>query len=99
MNKLFQSLALCLAFSLPGFAAQPVNINAADAATIAESLKGVGQSKAEAIVAYREKNGAFKSVEELSEVKGIGDKTLENNRDLIVIDGTAAKPAAKKSAG
>ena len=60
-----------------------VNVNQADAATIAEELKGIGLSKATAIVAYREKNGPFKTIEQLTEVKGIGLKTVEKNRQEI----------------
>ncbi|MDH5632991.1 MAG: helix-hairpin-helix domain-containing protein [Gammaproteobacteria bacterium] len=63
----------------------PVNINTADAATIAAELNGVGLKKAEAIVAYRAKNGAFKTAEDLAKVKGIGLKTVSKNRDNIVV--------------
>lgn len=91
MNKFIQSLVLSLAFCLPAFAAQPVNVNTADAATLAANLKGVGQNKAEAIVAYREQNGAFKSADDLAKVKGIGDKTVEANREFILVEGGAAK--------
>lgn len=63
-----------------------VNINNASAAEIAETLQGVGQSKAEAIVAYREANGSFDSVESLSEVKGIGAATVEKNRARISLE-------------
>lgn len=73
--------------------AGPVDINKADAATIAKELQGVGLSRAQAIVAYREKNGAFKSVDELRKVKGIGAKTLEANRANIRLEGAAAKGA------
>jgi competence protein ComEA len=66
-------------------AAKPVNINTADASVLAEGLKGVGQSKAQAIVAYRKEHGPFKSAEQLSEVKGIGDKLVQDNRDRIVV--------------
>lgn len=66
-------------------AAQSVNINQADAATLAASLRGIGQRKAEAIVAYRTEHGPFKSVDELMSVKGIGAKTLEQLRPLISI--------------
>ena len=65
--------------------AQPVNINRADAATLADSLKGIGMRKAEAIVAYRTEHGPFKSVDELANVKGIGAKTLEQLRPLVSI--------------
>ena len=62
----------------------PVNINQADAKTIAKSLNGVGIIKAEAIVKYREENGPFKSTDELAKVKGIGDKTvLKNKTDIL----------------
>ena len=60
-----------------------VNINQASATEIAEVLIGIGLSKANAIVTYRETNGPFKSLEELSQVKGIGSKTLEKNRNKI----------------
>jgi len=56
--------------------AGPVDINTADAETISTELKGVGLTKATAIVEYREKHGPFKSPEDLSLVKGIGDRTV-----------------------
>lgn len=79
-------------------AAEKVNINTADAATIDAVLVNVGASKAEAIVAYRKANGAFKSPEDLANVKGIGLKTVEKNRDRIVVGGAGAKAAAKPAA-
>ena len=60
-----------------------VNVNTADAAAIAQELNGVGAKKAQAIVEYRQANGDFKTIESLTEVKGIGLKTVEKNRDLI----------------
>ena len=63
-----------------------VNINTASAAEIAEALSGVGGSKADAIVRYREQFGPFESVEELTEVQGIGDATLLRNRALLRIE-------------
>lgn len=60
-----------------------VNVNTADAQTIADELNGIGVKKAQAIVAYREANGTFKTIESLTEVKGIGLKTVEKNRDAI----------------
>ena len=77
---------LCLAMLVPYLAlAGPVNVNTADAATISEALKGVGLDKARAIVEYRRKHGPFKSADELSLVKGIGDRTVELNRDNILV--------------
>lgn len=64
-------------------AAGTVNINAADAETLAESLDGIGPVKARAIVEHREANGDFASVEELLEVRGIGDGTLDSLRDSV----------------
>ncbi len=61
-----------------------VNINTADANTLAQ-LKGVGAKKAEAIIAFRKANGAFKSIDQFADVKGIGEKTLEANRKNIRI--------------
>lgn len=63
-----------------------VNINTADAATLAASLKGVGAARAEEIVRYREAYGPFKSVDELTDVKGIGTATLEGNRAIITLE-------------
>jgi len=60
-----------------------VNVNTADAAAIAEELKGVGLKKAQAIIEYRQANGDFKTIESLTEVKGIGLKTVEKNRENI----------------
>lgn len=80
---------LVLLFSLAtGFAhAQEaaVNINTADVATLA-SLSGIGQSKAEAIVAYRDANGPFAAAEDLTNVKGIGEATLEKNADRLTVE-------------
>jgi len=63
---------------------QKININTASAEELAQ-LKGVGPSHAAKIVAHREKNGPFKTPEELMQVSGIGQKTLDNNRALIIV--------------
>ncbi|MCP1477244.1 competence protein ComEA [Pseudomonas sp. EB276 TE3739] len=60
-----------------------IDLNHADAATLQRELAGIGKAKAEAIVAYRETNGLFSSVDELLEVKGIGKAILERNRDKL----------------
>ncbi len=65
--------------------AGPVNINTATADSLAANIKGVGKKKAEAIIAYRQANGPFKSAEELLKVKGIGPKLLVNNKDNLLI--------------
>ena len=95
-KKTLGALALSLAMALPAFAATPVNINTADAQTIATSLDGVGLSKAQAIVTYRKAHGAFKNVDEVGDVKGIGTKTLARNRDAIHLSGSFAPAAAPK---
>lgn len=63
-----------------------VNINTATAAEIQDKLVGIGAKKAQAIVDYREKNGRFLNIEQLTEVSGIGKATLDKNRDRIVIE-------------
>ena len=62
-----------------------VNINTASAAEIQDKLIGIGAKKAQAIVDYRTKNGAFLSIEQLKEVSGIGAATVEKNRSRIVL--------------
>lgn len=93
-----KSLFVALSFGLPALAAAGVNINSADAGQIAQELKGVGSAKAEAIVAYRNAHGAFASVDDLKHVKGINQKTLDRNRDSIVLTDevkTASAPAGR----
>jgi competence protein ComEA len=77
--------AWCVKEAPAAEAPKTVNINTADAATLAEVLTGVGLAKAEAIIAYRKEHGGFKSVEQLSEVKGIGEKLVKANQERIVV--------------
>ncbi|MDY2947359.1 ComEA family DNA-binding protein [Mannheimia varigena] len=63
-----------------------VNINTASAAELQDKLVGIGEKKAQAIVDYRTKNGNFKSIEQLAEVSGIGQATVEKNRANIVLE-------------
>ncbi|MGH8051593.1 MAG: ComEA family DNA-binding protein [Arenimonas sp.] len=96
MKNLFivlKTLALSALLASSAFAAEKVNINTADAASLDRVLIGVGPSKAEAIVVYRKQNGAFRSADQLTGVKGIGLATIEKNRDRIVVAGVAAVPA------
>jgi competence protein ComEA len=83
--KLLNSLLLTLLLSLPiiGFGADSININTADKETLMSVIKGVGEKKAEAIIAYREENGSFKSVDELASVKGIGPAMVEKHRGML----------------
>lgn len=67
-------------------ATQTVNINTADADALAARLKGVGPSKAQSIVRYRESYGPFASVEEITEVQGISKTTLDKNRAAITLE-------------
>ena len=97
LATVFHSLLLSLVIAGSAFAADKVNINTADAATIDRVLLNIGPAKAEAIVAHRKANGAFRSMEQLALVKGVGLKTVEKNRDRIVLGSVPAKrPAAKK---
>jgi len=65
---------------------QTVNINEDEAGMLAKYLHGVGVGKARAIVIWRENHGKFTSIDQLLEVKGIGELTLENNRKIIRIE-------------
>ena len=76
---------LISALSVTAAEDQKININTASAEELAQ-LKGVGPGHAAKIVAYREKNGPFKTPEELMQVSGIGQKTFDNNRALIVVE-------------
>ena len=87
VRKVFQSIfALFLTglFALTSWAG-PVDLNSADAETIARELNGIGVSRAQAIVEYREQFGAFSSAEELLNVNGIGPHILQANKGNIVL--------------
>ncbi|WP_339897731.1 ComEA family DNA-binding protein [uncultured Gilvimarinus sp.] len=97
MKRLFCSFVIAVAVTvfapLNAFAAgpdteasvsAPININTADVQALSE-LKGIGESKAQAIIAWREQNGPFDSVDELLQVKGIGEATLNDIRKKVVL--------------
>ena len=85
--KTIRIVVTLLALTLSAFVyADPVNINTADAQTLSKNIKGVGLKKAQAIVAYREKNGAYKKIEDITKVKGIGNKLLEKNNGTILVE-------------
>lgn len=86
--KYFRRILFAAVLAMVSFSvlASPVDINQADASTLVAELNGVGASKAAAIVAYRETNGPFQRIEDLTLVKGIGSKTLEKNRLNLIIE-------------
>jgi competence protein ComEA len=100
MKKQSRVLVQALAASLlPALAwAGPVNVNSADASTLARELDGIGKAKAQAIVEYRQKNGPFRTAEDLLKVEGIGERVLEQNRGNIRLDKAPAAAPAQKPA-
>ena len=78
--------------------AAPVNVNTADAPTLAKNINGVGPKKAQAIVTYRQSNGPFKSIKDLVKVKGIGQKTIDRNKSVLLFSDASAKTSQKKTA-
>jgi competence protein ComEA len=90
-----------IASLLPAAAwAGPVNVNTADAPTLERELDGVGPVKAQAIVEFRQKNGPYRSAEDLLKVQGIGERVLEQNRSNLRFDkvapASAPAPAPQK---
>jgi len=77
-------LTLVLLMAAP-VSAGPVDINTADAATLASAINGVGEKKAATIVEYRNTHGPFASVDDLAGIKGIGAATIERNRDNLTV--------------
>ena len=84
--QLLRKLAVLIFLSLPVtlFAGEEVDINTADKETLM-TLSGIGESYAERIINYREQNGGFKSVQELTDIRGIGQSLVEENRDLLTV--------------
>jgi len=84
LKSMLLLFSFLLAFSTQALSG-PLNINTADASELAEVIDGVGERRAVAIVQYRETHGPFASVDELANVKGIGMKTVENNRGNLTV--------------
>lgn len=97
-RNLFATLLFALLFAGGAVASDKVDINTADAATLERGLVNVGPAKAEAIVEYRRANGPFRSAEQLAQVTGIGLKTVEKNRDRIVVGNAPARSATPAAA-
>jgi competence protein ComEA len=100
MKKLFFVVLALITLSFNAFAA--VNINTASKEEL-ESLKGVGPSKAKAIIDYRTKNGPFKTADDLNNVPGFGDKSTAKLKSSVTVSGkttadTAVAEKAKKAA-
>lgn len=95
MKKILFSFLLFFCLVTSAFA--KVNINTADANEL-EGLPGIGPAKAEAIIKYRKEHGAFKSVDDLVNVKGIGDKIMEKVKGSVEIDAQPVKKSTKQPA-
>jgi competence protein ComEA len=95
MSKLFSAVLIAILLGIGGpilaadkpapIAPMSVNINTADAQTLAVALDGVGAARAKAIVEYREAHGPFRSVDDLAQVKGIGERVVAANRARIKV--------------
>lgn len=95
-SSLLVSSGLALSALMPLAAwGGPVDINTADASTLARELNGVGPARAQAIVAYRAEHGPFKSVDDLRLVKNIPQKLIDNNRELLRVEGKGARSDPK----
>lgn len=92
MQKWFAGLLTGLLFSLSAWAA--VDINAATQSEL-EAVKGIGPAKAKAIVDDRKKNGPYKSLDDLTRVKGFGKASVDKLRGELTVTGEAAKAAKK----
>jgi competence protein ComEA len=94
-------MVAALAAHAAGAEKAPININTASAAELT-SIQGIGPAKAQSIIEYREKNGTFKTVDDLKLVRGIGDKMLEQLRPQVTVGGNApsapSKPAPQEAA-
>ncbi len=93
MSNLFNALVIAILFAVGGgalaadkhapIAPMSVNINTADAQTLAVALDGVGAARAKAIVEYRDAHGPFRTVDDLAQVKGVGERVVAANRSRL----------------
>lgn len=95
MKKLLPTFFAAFLMIFAGIAAAAVDLNSATVAEL-DAVKGIGPAKAKAIIDYREKNGPFKSVDDLKGIKGFGAKIIEKLRPELTVGGApAAAPAPK----
>ena len=87
------ALILTIQTATPAYAAEVVDINRADAETMIANWKGIGEKKARAIISYRKKNGPFKSIDDLLNVKGIGEGLIKKNKRYMSLSGGARSTA------
>ena len=99
LRTTLSAIVICLAALTSAGAEERVNVNTADAATIAAKLDGVGLKKAQAIVRYRDENGRFDAPADLAKVKGIGDATIARNAGRIAVRAADAAPASAEADG
>ena len=78
-------LSLFVMLPILSFAGETININTANKETL-QTIKGVGEKRAETIIKYREEHGPFKSVQELAEVPGVGSSTIDSNKDILTVE-------------
>lgn len=98
LNRLWKVVLVAVFLASSGLLhAAPVNVNTADAQTLAKNISGIGPKKAQAIVNYRNQNGPFKSTQDLTKVKGIGQKIIDKNKSNLLFS-DAASNKDKKSA-
>ena len=93
------SLVACGAAAAQTTAGPGIDLNTADAATLARGLQGIGESRARAIVEHRRRHGPFRSVDELAWGRGIGPKTVERNRARLRIGGGVPSTAGARAGG
>ena len=99
-TAVFSFVAVIL-ISIFVFAADFVNVNTADREQL-QTLNNVGAARADAIIAYREAHGPFKSFDDLKKVKGIGNRIIKANQDMIIFQegvSEAANPCAANPCG
>lgn len=98
LKSLMHALFALLAALALGLASAAVNINTASESELT-ALPGIGPAKAKAIAAYRAQHGAFKSVDDLAKVSGIGGKTVERLKSQATVEAPVRKndaPAVKQ---